>query len=98
MDSKKTNLTPNKKNPKKQKVQTKKPVPRVFVRLIDTSETDKLAELKTIIETAEAGHTEIVLVVGLSDNKQAIKVPGKVEINDEMLQKLIKVFGSDNVK
>lgn len=70
---------------------------RVYIRLHDSKNQDLLMSLKKSIDESK-GETEVVLVLGPSDNKQIIKLPAKITKNQNMLNKLQSLVGSDNVK
>jgi DNA polymerase III subunit alpha len=73
------------------------PTPRLYVRLTSSEDPDILASLKSAIDTFH-GETEVVLVVGTSDVRQAIKLPMRIEPSLQSLQKLSEVVGQENIK
>lgn len=70
---------------------------KLYIRLPDASNHELLTKLKTTID-AEAGDTEVVLVVGPDSGKQAIKLPSRVKPKDDVIDKLQKLFGEEKVK
>lgn len=70
---------------------------RIYIRLHDSQDHDLLRSIKQTIDTA-AGPTEVVLVLGPSDNKQIIKLPTGVSRDEAIVAKLQAVAGVDNVK
>lgn len=74
----------------------KKP-PRIYIRLLDSTDQQLLLALKQAIDGAR-GNTDVVLVLGPLERKQIIKLPGGVEHGDDILGKLRAVVGAENVK
>ncbi len=70
--------------------------PKIFIRLEDSSDQSQLLALKEKIDSF-SGDTEVVLVTGPSDNKQIIKLPQTVAVNETSLRELADIFGSTNV-
>lgn len=68
---------------------------RVYIRLKDTNDEQKLLSLKEMIDN-HSGKTEVVLVLGDSQTKQAIKLPGGIDRSSEGLDQLKSLVGSDN--
>jgi hypothetical protein len=56
-----------------------------------------LSEIKQTIDD-NSGSREVVLVVGADNSKQAIKLPAKLDDNEEALKRLKEVVGAENVK
>ncbi len=73
------------------------PTPRVYIRLSDTRNQALLLSLKQIID-ANAGATEVVLVLGSNETKQIIKLPTGVSQESAALEKLRTLVGLENVK
>lgn len=71
---------------------------RIYVRLADTSDNDKLQRLKNIVDKQEHGADEVVLIIGSGEAKQAIRLPQRVLVADGLLTELSEIFGTDNVK
>lgn len=69
---------------------------RVYLRLADSDDQKLLMSLKEKLDDYK-GATEVVLVTGPSDNKQIIKLPQTIEINEQCLRDLASIFGSTNV-
>ena len=71
------------------------PIKKLFVHVKDPDNQSQLVELKQICGEFP-GVSEIVLVLG-ADKKSAIKMPFKVDGSDNLIGKLVKVFGEDAV-
>lgn len=69
---------------------------RLYIRLEDSSNQPLLIELKQALD-GYSGSSEVVLVTGPTSNKQAIKLPQQIDINEESVRKLADLFGSTNV-
>ena len=69
---------------------------RVYIRLENTEDQQKLLSLKQTID-GHQGSTEVVLVLGESSMKQAIKLPGGIDAKSEGLEKLQQLVGADNL-
>jgi DNA polymerase-3 subunit alpha len=71
--------------------------PKLYIRL-QSSEDPKI--LMTLKETLDAftGPTEVVLVLGSSESRQAIKLPTGVDRESDAVSKLEKLVGASNVK
>lgn len=69
---------------------------RVYIRLNDTNDEKVLLSLKQTIDN-HSGITEVVLVLGESDAKQAIKLPGGIDRASEGLTQLKQLVGNDNL-
>ncbi len=76
-------------------VSESKPV-RVYIRLNDGSDSSMLVDLKSVIDK-NSGLTEVVLVLGPSDKKQIIKLPGGVENSEEVIKLIENVVGDSKV-
>lgn len=83
---------------KKKPKLTKEILPkRLFIRL-DSSEDQKLLiSLKQTIDEHN-GDTDVLLVFGSSDNKQIIKLPMRVNPNENSINRLSDLVGSENIK
>lgn len=69
---------------------------RVFVRLMSSSDQDKLRAIKSVIDTHK-GDAQLVLVVGSDDTKQVIRLPGGID-QAAALTNLQEIVGAENVK
>ncbi|MBX4188836.1 DNA polymerase III subunit alpha, partial [Candidatus Saccharibacteria bacterium] len=67
---------------------------RLYIRLEDTSNQSLLVTLKEKLD-GHHGDTEVVLVTGTQ--KQIIRLPQTVSVNEESLRELAGLFGSMNV-
>jgi DNA polymerase III subunit alpha len=72
-------------------------VQKLFVRIEDTNDQDKLLELKKLIDTTP-GETEVVLVVGPDRTKQIIRLPVRVTPSEDILHSVGELVGAANVK
>lgn len=70
---------------------------RLYIRLEKSDNHKQLLSLKNILDQ-HSGITEVVLVVGSKDTKQAIKLPVKADCNQEALSRLGAVVGKDNIR
>jgi DNA polymerase-3 subunit alpha len=70
--------------------------PRVYIRLTNTSDQDKLVSLKQTIDSHH-GDTEVVLVLGEAADKQAIKLPGGIDVGSDGMDQLKTLVGADNL-
>lgn len=70
---------------------------RLYIRMENSDDQNLLRSLKEAIDVHK-GETEVVLVLGSSTAKQAIKLPMKIDYADEAIQSLQTLVGSANVK
>lgn len=70
--------------------------PRLYIRMMNSSDQDMLLGLKKMID-ANKGDTEVVLVVGAVENKQIIKLPTGVQVNDVLLGEVRQLVGESHV-
>lgn len=71
-------------------------LPRLYVRLNDSSNQQLLLSLKQAID-GNQGNTEVVLVLGPADGKQIIKLPVKVSTEEKSLATLRDIVGASNL-
>ncbi len=69
---------------------------RLYIRMANTQDQPLLMTLKEKID-GHSGETEVVLVTGANDQKQVIKLPQMIEVNEQSLRELAGIFGSTNV-
>lgn len=69
---------------------------RLFIRLENSSDQPLLMSLKDKLDSFR-GDTEVVIVTGNSEAKQAIKLPQTINVNEESLRALASIFGSTNI-
>lgn len=69
---------------------------KLFVRIEDTGEANKLVALKRLLET-KTGPTDVVLVMGPQLEKQAVRLPFKVTVDEETVREIAELVGSGNV-
>ena len=102
------NYIPNGKKPKKPKPKSKdktmviKPksdnnVKRLYLKLSDGKDQQKLTKIKSVIDTF-SGTTEVVLVLGDANSRQAIKLPITIDPSPEAIQLLDDIVGTRNAK
>lgn len=70
---------------------------RLYIRLQNTDDEQKLSELKKIIDIYP-GDIEIVLVVGPDNDRQIIKIPSKINPSQSLMAELGTIFGRDTIK
>ncbi len=70
---------------------------RVFIRVADSRDQTLLVTLKQTLD-AYVGSTEVVLVLGTADKRQAIKLPNGFDRDSEGLATLQTLVGAPNVK
>jgi DNA polymerase-3 subunit alpha len=69
---------------------------KIYVRLKDTSSSEILMQLKSIIDTY-SGENEVILVVGPDASKQAIRLPHRAVTTEDCLTALKNVVGEKSV-
>ncbi len=69
---------------------------RLYIRLEDSSSQKRLVDLKEKLDV-HSGEVEVVLVTGPADNKQIIKLPQAISVNETSLRDLASIFGAVNV-
>lgn len=69
---------------------------RLYIRLEDSSNQPLLLTLKEKLD-GHRGETEVVLVTGESSQKQIIRLPQTININEQSLREIAMLFGSTNV-
>lgn len=70
---------------------------KLYIQIEDPNDHEKLTALKEIC-AKHAGSCDIVLVLGVGDEKSAIRLPFRVDDNDTLVSDLVKVLGEDAVK
>jgi DNA polymerase-3 subunit alpha len=73
------------------------PDPRLYVRLKSSESEQLLRSLKQMLDGNHGG-TEVVLVLGEAESKQAIKLPDGVKADEQVLTRLRDLVGAENVK
>ena len=86
----------SKKSTKVKEKSTNSAKKRIYIRMLNTEDSERLNALKDHLKNNE-GDIEVVLVVGPSESKQAIKIPDKTSLSDESISSLVSLFGKDNV-
>jgi DNA polymerase-3 subunit alpha len=70
---------------------------RIYVRVSDSKDQVMLQSLKQMLD-AFIGSTEVVLVLGEAESRQAIKLPSGLDRESEGLAKIRELVGADNIK
>ncbi len=70
---------------------------RLYLRIAKSDDTELLTALKQLVDGTPGEH-EIVLVLGPENAKQAVKLPTRVQVAEELLSSLGELLGADNVK
>ena len=85
-----------KKNSAKPTPVANQPKAKLYIRVLDSEDHGRLSALKAKLDV-HSGDTEVIIVTGPSEKKQAIKLPQAVEVNEQSLRDLAAIFGSTNV-
>jgi DNA polymerase-3 subunit alpha len=72
-------------------------LPKLYIRLDSGADTEALLSLKAAIDQYH-GSTDVVLVLGNDEKRQAIKLPGGIDTQSPGLERLAELVGVDNVK
>lgn len=78
-------------------VNTASPDPRLYIRLNNSQDHDTLNSLKQTLDTYR-GTTEVVLVLGEAQSRQAIKLPTGIDRESDALFQLKELVGADNIR
>jgi DNA polymerase-3 subunit alpha len=70
---------------------------RLYIRLESSDDEKTLMRLKQTID-AHSGETDVVLVLGMSEKKQAIKLPNGIDRDSPAIGHLKELVGHDNVR
>lgn len=70
---------------------------RLYIRLKDSEDHELLISLKQALDK-NSGQTEVVLVLGENGDRQAIKLPNKINPENAFLTGLKELVGADSVK
>jgi len=70
---------------------------RLYIRVHDTQDQAHLTNLKQTLDDFR-GNTEVVLVLGSADSRQAIKLPTGVDRDSDAVFKLRELVGADNIR
>jgi DNA polymerase-3 subunit alpha len=71
--------------------------PKVYVRLDSGANKEALLSLKAAMDEHH-GSTDVVLVLGSADSRQAIKLPGGIDTEGQGVNRLSELVGAENVK
>lgn len=93
-----TGKPPKKPASSKSSLKTENSKPkRLFIRCADSSNLGLLEGLKQTLDDY-SGETDVVLVTGPADHKKAIKIPYKINVNEQSMRAVAELFGAENVK
>jgi DNA polymerase-3 subunit alpha len=79
--------------PQKQSINVQQ---KLYIRLSDTNDNQRLLSLKEAL-LSFIGETEVVLVLGSDASKQIVKLPQGITLSDETLDKLRALAGRENI-
>jgi hypothetical protein len=71
--------------------------PKLYIRLATSQNEIMLRDLKRTLE-GNRGQTEVVLVLGDAESRQAVRLPDRIDSNDSVIAGLRELVGADNVK
>jgi DNA polymerase-3 subunit alpha len=69
---------------------------RVYIRLLNTENQNILLSLKQTIDSYR-GDTDVVIVLGNADTKQAIKLPQGIDVSSSGINELTELVGASNL-
>ena len=69
---------------------------KLYIRVVDDTKPELLIQIKEVLDK-NAGQNEVVLVLGEPTKKQALKLPFKVEVAEELTRSLAALVGATNV-
>lgn len=81
--------------PSGQTIQPNNKPKKLYIRILDSDKTNHLLDIKFIIDKYP-GDTEAVLILG--ENKQAIKLPQKIDPGPEIIDEINAILGENNAK
>ncbi len=70
--------------------------PKLYLRIESQEASEMLVRLKDMLERF-SGPTEVVLVMGADQKKQAIRLPHKIKVDEIVMRELTELVGSGNV-
>lgn len=70
--------------------------PKLYLRIVDSSNQEQLRGIKQVIDDSP-GDSEVILVVGINQDRKALRLPERVEITSELKALLAELVGDDNV-
>ncbi len=70
---------------------------KLYVRVESSQDGDRLKALKDFVDS-NPGEIEVVIVIGYGENQQALKIQEKTSSDSRVLDGLIELFGSENVR
>jgi DNA polymerase-3 subunit alpha len=70
---------------------------RLYIRLENSQDQAQLTSLKQTLDTFR-GSTEVVLVLGSADARQAIKLPTGIDSDSDAVFRLRELVGADNIR
>jgi DNA polymerase-3 subunit alpha len=69
---------------------------KLYIRIVDTSQSEVLMKLKGMLEEKK-GSTEVVLVLGPDQQKQAVRLPHKITVDETTVRNIAELVGAQNV-
>ena len=69
----------------------------LFLKLDDSKDQAKLVSLKGIID-AHVGGTDVVLVLGTDTDRQIIKLPQGIQLDESVTGQITELLGASNVR
>lgn len=100
--AKKSIIEPKGVKPRNKKDKNSETVPKIennvklYVRIKNSKESEKLIDLKNTIEK-KMGETEVVLVLGETEKREIIRLPHKITIDEETMREIAGIVGVENV-
>lgn len=70
---------------------------RLYIRIENSQDQAQLTTLKTTLDSFR-GNTEVVLVLGSADQRQAIKLPTGIDRQSDAIFRLRELVGADNIR
>ena len=70
---------------------------RLYILIKDASDTDTLTKIRRLADL-NLGMQEVVLVIKEGESKRPLRMPFKVDVTEELLNKLKDLVGADSVK
>lgn len=70
---------------------------KLYIRLEDSQDQEQLTSLKQTLDSFR-GTTEVVLVLGNADSRQAIKLPTGIDRESDAVFQLRELVGADNIR
>ena len=65
--------------------------------MTSTEDESQLRALKTLFAEQKGSH-EVVLVIGIGDDKQVIRIPERIRLDEASIKALAAICGDSNIK